>query len=248
MILSVFLLAAATATGVSAHGYVPLLKIGNTYIPGWDISKDPYTTPQPLRAVRGTKLDSGYIADVTSNDITCSIGNSALPPGPISTNVTAGQVLRVMWNTWPLGHYGPVLNYMAKCDTDNCSTFKGDTGSPWFKIQQSVFKNGGWASDTLAKNNYTYDVTIPKNIESGSYLLRHENLALHGGASLGGAQFYPVCIQLTVSGGGSLAPSGLSFPGTYTATDPGILFNVYLGDASNEAYVPPGGDIYPGLN
>lgn len=46
MILSVFLLAAATATGVSAHGYVPLLKIGNTYIPGWDISKDPYTTPQ----------------------------------------------------------------------------------------------------------------------------------------------------------------------------------------------------------
>ncbi len=38
MILSVFLLAAATATGVSAHGYVPLLKIGNTYIPGWDTS------------------------------------------------------------------------------------------------------------------------------------------------------------------------------------------------------------------
>lgn len=59
------------------------------------------------------------------------------------------------------------------------------------QIQESVFENGEWASDTLAKNNYTYDVTIPKNIKSGSYLLRHENLALHGGASLGGAQFYP---------------------------------------------------------
>ncbi|KAK0205542.1 glycosyl hydrolase family 61-domain-containing protein [Desarmillaria ectypa] len=190
--------------------------------------------PKPLRVVRGTKLDSGYIADVTSNDITCSIGNSALPPGPISANITAGQVLRVTWNTWPLGHYGPVLNYMAKCDKDNCSTFKGDTGSP----SNRASLRPEWASDTLAKNSYTYDVTVPKNAKSGSYLLRHENLTLHGSASLGGVQFYPVCIQLAVSGGGSLAPSGLSFPGTYMATDPGILFNVYLGDASNEAHGP----------
>jgi len=28
-------------------------------------------------------------------------------------------------------------------------------------------------------------------------LLRHENLALHGASNIGGAQFYPVCIQLT---------------------------------------------------
>jgi len=231
----------------SAHGYVPQLKIGSQYVAGWDISKDPYTKPQPLRVVRGTKLDSGYISDVTSGDITCSIGNSALPPGPITTTVAAGGTVEMLWNTWPLGHYGPVMNYMAKC-VGSCSSFKGDTGSPWFKIQQESYSNGVWASDALANNNHSYTVQIPKNIAPGDYLLRHEILALHAGSNLNGAQFYPVCVQLTVTGVGSLSPSGLSFPGSYKNTDPGILFNVYLGDASNKAYVPPGGSVYPGLN
>jgi len=31
------------------------------------------------------------------------------------------------------------------------------------------------------------------------------------------------------------------------ATDPGIHFNPYQGNAANQAYVPPGGPIYPGL-
>lgn len=44
-------------------------------------------------------------------------------------------------------------------------------------------------------------------------LLRHELLALHGGQSLNGAQFYPVCVQLTVTGSGTKTPSGLGFPG-----------------------------------
>ncbi|KAF9558633.1 endoglucanase-4 [Agrocybe pediades] len=246
--LSALVGAAAFISQVAAHGYVPLLRINGKDIPGWDISKDPYTTPQPLRVVRGTKLDSGFISDVTSTDITCSIGNQKLPPGPIQATVAAGGTVQVLWNTWPLGHFGPVLNYMAKCPTDNCSTFKGDTGSPWFKIQQDAFVNGVWASDTLARSNFTYNVHIPSKIAPGSYLLRHENLALHAASSQGGAQFYPVCIQLTVTGGGSLNPSGLSFPGTYKATDPGILFNVYQGDAVNAAYVPPGGPVYPGLN
>ncbi|KAF9262742.1 endoglucanase-4 [Marasmius fiardii PR-910] len=241
-------LASTLVAEVSAHGYVPQIKIGNQYIPGWDITKDPYTTPQPLRVVRGTKLDSGFISDVTSPDITCSIGNQKLPPGPIQATVAAGASVTMLWNTWPLGHYGPVLNYMARCPTSDCSTWKGDSGSPWFKIQQDVYSNGVWASDTLAKSNFTYVVNIPKKIAPGAYLLRHENLALHGASSLGGAQFYPVCVQLTVTGGGSLNPSGLSFPGTYKANDPGILFNVYQGDAANQKYVPPGGSVYPGLN
>ncbi|KAK0202702.1 glycosyl hydrolase family 61-domain-containing protein [Desarmillaria ectypa] len=129
---------------------------------------------------------------------------------------------------------------MAKCPEEGCSNFLADTAdsdAPWFK-----------ASDILAKNNASYDVTIPKNIASGYYLPRHENLALHGASSEGGAQFYPVCVQLEVTGGGDMEPSGLSFPDAYNSTDAGILFNVYLGDESSAAYVPPGGDVYPGLN
>ncbi|TFK69863.1 endoglucanase-4 [Pluteus cervinus] len=242
-------LALFTATLVShatAHGYVPFIRINGATIPGWDVSKDGYTTPQPSRVVRATKPDSGFIADPSSADITCSIGNSKLPPSPITANVTAGGTVTVVWNTWPTGHYGPILNYMAKCVGD-CSKWKGDTGSPWFKIQQHTY-DGEWPSDKLAKGGFTYDVKIPKNIAAGNYLLRHENLALHGASSVGGAQFYPVCIQLTVTGGGSLNPSGLSFPGAYKATDPGIHFNPYQGDAANRAYIPPGGSVYPGLN
>ncbi|CAA7263309.1 unnamed protein product [Cyclocybe aegerita] len=245
---SSLLVAAAFVSKVAAHGYVPRLIINGQTIPGWDVTTDGYTTPQPLRVVRATKPDSGYIADPMSKDITCSIGNSKLPPGPITATVAAGGTVTAQWNTWPLGHYGPVLNYMAKCPSTGCSSWRADTGTPWFKIQQDVYKNGEWASDTLAKTGFRYDIKIPKNIAPGDYLLRHENLALHGASNIGGAQFYPVCIQLTVTGGGSLNPSGLGFPGAYRATDPGIHFNPYQGDAANRAYKAPGGDVYPGLN
>lgn len=36
----------AAAQQVAAHGYVPQIKIGSQYIPGWDVAKDPYTTPK----------------------------------------------------------------------------------------------------------------------------------------------------------------------------------------------------------
>lgn len=246
MIIPTLLAAASFIGQVAAHGYVPWVRINGTNIPGWDVNKDGYTTPQPLRIVRATKPDSGFISDVTSSDITCSIGNSKLPPGPITASIPAGQTLTVVWNTWPVGHYGPILDYMAKCPVAGCSSWKGDSGSPWFKIAQKTY-DGEWPSDKLAKNGFTHNVRIPANIAPGDYILRHEQLALHGASNSMGAQFYPVCIQLTVTGGGSLNPSGLSFPGTYKQNDKGILFNPYQGDAANRAYVPPGGPVYSGL-
>ncbi|KAF8602361.1 endoglucanase-4 [Ceratobasidium sp. AG-I] len=234
--------AAYCAQNVYAHGYVPWLRInGATVVQGWNVNTDPYTTPAPVRVIRRTPSDSGFVSNSTSGDITCSIGNY-LPSAAITATVPAGGVVEYLWNSWPLGHYGPVINYMAKC-SGSCSSFKGDTGTPWFKISQETYANGQWASDKLANNNASWAITIPKNLASGEYLLRHEIIALHGGSSLGGAQFYPVCAQITVTGGGSANPSGLAFPGAYKATDPGILFNPYLGEASNAAYIAPGGAV-----
>ncbi|KEP52588.1 glycoside hydrolase family 61 protein [Rhizoctonia solani 123E] len=197
--------AAVCAQNVCAHGYVPWLRIdGTKIVPGWNVPTDPYTN------------------NPASGDITCSIGNY-LPSSTITVPVPAGGKVEFLWNSWPLGHYGPVINYMAKCP-GSCSTWKGDTGTPWFKISQETYANGQWAADKLAKNNATWAVNIPKNLAAGEYLLRHEIIALHGGSSIGGAQFYPVCAQITVTGGGSASPSGLRFPGAYSATDPGILF------------------------
>ncbi|KAJ7934379.1 glycoside hydrolase, partial [Mycena leptocephala] len=69
-------------------------------------------------------------------------------------------------------------------------------------------------------------VTIPRSLKAGNYVLRHEVIALHMAQFLGGAEFFPHCVQLTVTGMGSGIPTGnevIKFPGAYRATDPGIL-------------------------
>ncbi|KAI0310550.1 glycoside hydrolase, partial [Amylostereum chailletii] len=65
--------------------------------------------------------------------------------------------------------------------------------------------------------------TIPKNLKAGNYLLRSELIALHTAGSVGGAEFYPGCVQLKVGGDatGTASPT-VSIPGLYSDSDPGI--------------------------
>jgi len=42
--------------------------------------------------------------------------------------------------------------------------------TPARKIQQDSYVNGVWASDTLAKSNFTYSVKIPSKIAPGAYV------------------------------------------------------------------------------
>ncbi|KAG9603820.1 hypothetical protein KCU97_g1365, partial [Aureobasidium melanogenum] len=72
--------------------------------------------------------------------------------------------------------------------------------------------------------------TMPSCIAPGQYLMRVELLALHSATAEGGAQFYQSCAQIKVTGSGSFSPSTsneMSLPGGYSATDPGILANIY---------------------
>jgi len=66
-----------------------------------------------------------------------------------------------------------------------------------------------------------------------SYLVRAEMIALHEADARfdlnprRGAQFYPACIQLHVAGDGQVElPSGVSFPGAYKYSDPGVHYDV----------------------
>jgi hypothetical protein len=68
------------------------------------------------------------------------------------------------------------------------------------------------------------DVTILSCILDGNYLLRAELIALHSASSYPGAQFYMVCAQINVNGGGS-APTTVSFLGAYSGSNLGITFN-----------------------
>lgn len=68
---------------------------------------------------------------------------------------------------------------------------------------------------------------MPSCLPAGDYLFRIEHIALHVAQSVGGAQFYISCGQLSVAGGGSTQPADkVAFPGAYNATDPGILINI----------------------
>lgn len=70
--------------------------------------------------------------------------------------------------------------------------------------------------------------TVPKSTPSGNYLIRMEHVAIHGASTVGGAQFYISCAQVTVTGGGSGSPGPkVSIPGVYTGNEPGLLINIY---------------------
>ena len=94
-------------------------------------------------------------------------------------------------------------------------------------------------------NGNPANVTIPSTLESGQYLIRHEIIALHLATTLGGAEFYPSCTQVTplvvpllenrsmlisvaqvnISGsqvGVASSSEEVTFPGGYSDTDPGI--------------------------
>lgn len=133
------------------------------------------------------------------------------------------------------------MSYMAQCDGD-CSSYTPSTSTKWFKIDQVGLISGTttWAQASLT-TGAPANVTIPTNLASGQYLLRHEIIALQGAQSLGGAEFYPACAQLTVGGSGTGTPdTTVSFPGAYSASDPGIEVDVYTALGN---YVFPGGAV-----
>jgi cellulase len=55
------------------------------------------------------------------------------------------------------------------------------------------------------------------------------------------------CVQIKVtSAGAKTLPAGVAIPGTYTATDPGILFNLYSGSITS--YTIPGPAVWNGAS
>jgi len=119
---------------------------------------------------------------------------------------------------------------MAKVpDGQDAATWDGK-GEVWFKIYAEKATSSGGQLSWASLNKGSVSTTIPKSLPSGDYLLRIEHIALHMASNAGGAQFYISCAQVKVTGGGSGKPSPLvSFPGVYTASDPGIKVNIYSG-------------------
>jgi len=233
---------------VLGHGYVQEVTLGSTKYAGYNPYTDPYYNPAPQRIVRKVP-GNGPVEDLTSIDVQCNGwsagGQAGSAPAPVFATVAAGATVSLNWTTWPSdSHKGPLITYMAKAPSDITKWSPGSS-AVWFKVHQDGYSNGLWASDRLLSNKGIYTFTIPKSLQAGQYLIRHEILALHSAWQYPGVQVYPACIQVQVTGSGtSTGPSSrVSFPGAYTASTPGIVFDVYK---SFSSYPVPGPAVWSG--
>ncbi|CAE6531822.1 unnamed protein product [Rhizoctonia solani] len=140
---------------------------------------------------------------------------------------------------WPHPE-GPAIVYMASCEGE-CSKFN-PSNAKFFKIAEEgldgskkgnsagndhdPWGQGLWAQNRIQYENSYHYFNIPSDIKSGQYLVRHELISLHGAHSTSeGAQYYPVCIQIEVTGGGNATPATTPATQLYKTED-GIV-NIY---------------------
>ncbi|KAJ5588327.1 hypothetical protein N7537_011005 [Penicillium hordei] len=236
----------SSAAMVAGHGYVSGAVVDGTYYGGYLVNSYSYMDKSPETIGWAEKAtDLGFIdgSGYSSPDIIC---HKEATPGAISAEVKAGGKVELQWTEWPESHHGPVITYMANCNGD-CSKVDKTT-LKFFKIAEAGLIDdsnvpGKWATDDLIANNNSATVTIPSAIAAGNYVLRHEIIGLHSAGEENGAQNYPQCLNLKVTGGGSDAPDGVLGTALYKATDPGIKISIYT---SLDSYKIPGPALYTG--
>ncbi|KAL4786584.1 glycosyl hydrolase family 61-domain-containing protein [Aspergillus varians] len=226
---------AATAKMVSAHATVMAVWI-NDVDQGLGNTASGYIRSPP---------NNDPVTDVTSTDMTCNVNGKTAAAKTLE--VAGGDKITFEWHhdsrsssddIIASSHLGPVMVYMAP-------TTSGAAGSGWVKIAEDGYDDGEWATTKLIANKGKHSITVP-DVPAGDYLFRPEIIALHEGNREGGAQFYMECVQFKVtSDGANTLPSGVSIPGDYTATDAGILFDVYN---SFTSYPFPGPSVWDGTS
>ncbi|KAF2846564.1 lytic polysaccharide monooxygenase [Plenodomus tracheiphilus IPT5] len=202
-------------------------------------------------AVQTPSNGNNPIKDVTSPLMNCNGGTATAD----QIEVAAGSSIGMQWHhnddgkdTFPTGdsdepiaasHKGPVMVYIAPAES------KGE-GAVWTKIYEDGLSGGKWAVDTFIANKGLITVDLP-NLKAGDYLIRPEMIGLHEGNNEGGAQFYNGCGQIKVTGSGSatLPSTGVDMTKAYSATDPGVLFNMYGGATTYEI---PGPKVWDGAS
>ncbi|KAJ7780070.1 glycosyl hydrolase family 61-domain-containing protein [Mycena maculata] len=237
------LIALASLPKAFAHGGVLSYNIGGTTYQGWS----PYNTPAGQTGIERPWSSYNPILSPTDPTIACNDDGTS-GALQLTATVKAGTPIVAYWNqVWP-HPYGPMLTYLAQCPGTTCTGVNANT-LQWFKIDESGLINGTvyagyWGSGKMIDQNSSWTTTIPATVPNGNYLIRFETIALH---SLP-AQFYPECAQITITGGGTLAPTAaqlVTFPGAYSATDPGLTIDIYSTAAQTETTYPiPGPPLY----
>jgi len=237
---------AAFAAGALAHGTVNGVTIDGKYEQGFllDYYYNQASAPDHM-GWYAENLDNGFVEPNSFGEADIICHKNASPKGSTDTmaKVAAGGTVEFHWNTWPESHVGPVITYVAPYDGDVTSVDK--TSLKWTKIDAHGYENGEWAAVKMIGQNNTWPVTVPESLAAGKYVFRHEIIALHGAGSANGAQAYPQCLNIEVTGSGSDKPEGVVGTSLYKADEDGIIFNPY---AAEIKYNIPGPALYSGAS
>ncbi|KAL8280770.1 hypothetical protein RQP46_006774 [Phenoliferia psychrophenolica] len=235
----------------SAHGYIREWTVGGLTA---------LAQKQPLNqtAFRSVSNNTGFVGSdyITTRSVTCGSSdtpfNSTLPPGGLifsdsdqSASKTMGanggdSIQLVIAGTpgvgWPHDN-GHIQTYLGLCGAvvSDCQNF--DASTPlWFKIQSEL---EGVKTTLVPAYNATldgnpYNITLPSEIVTGSYMLRFELIVFDQTSNTEGFQteIYPFCGQIFIRGAASTNNfATIKFPEAYkdvflspsTVPGPGVL-------------------------
>ncbi|TVY55268.1 putative endo-beta-1,4-glucanase D [Lachnellula cervina] len=234
---------------VSSHGMWQRLQVNGTD-QGQLVGINPPAVNNPVLVVTGSSIacNTGLVSPLSNAVITVPAGATVsawfehVLGGPQSATDADNPIAS--------SHKGPIIVYLAK--VDDAATATDYNSYSWFKIAEQGLDNssGKWAVDTMIAGTSSgvgwWDFTVPSCVAAGQYLMRVELIALHSAYSSGGAQFYMSCANIEITGSGTATGTTVTFPGAYTATDPGILINIYdsstpsLPNNAGKPYTIPG--------
>ncbi|RYP45066.1 hypothetical protein DL768_008538 [Monosporascus sp. mg162] len=232
----------------AAHGYIDNGTIGGQFYEFYQINSDPWTNPKPERISRPVQ-GNGPVENVNYADLQCGGytdgGVVGSEPAKLHAAAAAGSTNTLRWTLWPESHMGPVITYMARCPDSGCQDYMPGDAAVWFKIQEDGREGTSnvWGDEELkTAPNDGYKYTIPSCLKPGYYIVRNEIIALHAAWQYPGAQFYPGCHQVEVTGSGTVIPSTnlVSFPGAYKGSDPGVTYDAYKA----QPYTIPGPPVF----
>lgn len=239
-------LAGAFAAQALAHGTVTGFVTDGKYNGGFLLDyyymEQSGQTPPETAGWYAENLDNGFVdgTGYDSADISCHRGGR---PATSTASVSAGGTIEFQWTEWPESHIGPVITYAAPCEGD-CADADVEA-LKWVKIEEAGYdaSSESWAAIDLIENNNTWVTTVPETLAAGNYVFRHEIIALHGAGSENGAQNYPQCFNIEVTGSGTESPEGVIGAELYSTTEEGILFDPYSGF---DSYTIPGPALMSG--
>jgi cellulase len=196
-----------------------------------------------------TPPNNSPVKDLASPDLACNVNGAKAASSFVKA--AAGDSLTFEWLHNTRGddiidgsHKGPIITYIAPYTEGN------GADAIWTKIAEDGYDSTTkkWAVDKLIAAKGMQDFVLPANLAAGQYLIRQEIIALHESDtafnvnSARGAQFYPSCVQIEVTGSGTAVPDqDFNFNTGYTYADPGIVFNLY---GSITSYQIPGPEVW----